>query len=247
VTARNPTWTRDELILALDLYFQVNPAHTSDENPEVIALSKILNALPIHADRPDAAHFRNPSAVYMKMCNFLQLDPGYKGKGLEAGSKLDEVVWNEFASDRKRLHRVADAIRAGMASLSGPVASPADFEGDDEAPEGRVLSRLHRIRERKSALVRRKKELALLKTGVLRCEACDLVFRDRYGDLGKGFIECHHNVPISELKAGETTRLRDLSLVCSNCHRMLHRGGELLSVGALRQLVQEHPALTASH
>lgn len=61
--ARNPAWTRDELILALDLYFRVNPLHTSEQNPEIQALSAALNELPVHAVRPDGEHFRNPNGV----------------------------------------------------------------------------------------------------------------------------------------------------------------------------------------
>ncbi|MGI8551272.1 MAG: HNH endonuclease, partial [Dehalococcoidia bacterium] len=95
--AKNPPWERDELILALELYFRHNPNHISQKqkHPEVVALSRVLNGLPIHADRSDAPTFRNPTGVYMKLANFLRLDPGYTGKGLTGGSKLDEVVWDD--------------------------------------------------------------------------------------------------------------------------------------------------------
>ena len=39
----------------------------------------------------------------MKLCNFLALDPGYHGKGLERGGRLEQTVWNEFSADRERL------------------------------------------------------------------------------------------------------------------------------------------------
>lgn len=39
---RNPTWARDELILALDLYFQVDPIHTSERHPKILELSRLL-------------------------------------------------------------------------------------------------------------------------------------------------------------------------------------------------------------
>jgi 5-methylcytosine-specific restriction protein A len=71
--AQNPRWTRDELILALDLYFRVNPVHTSEKNPEVVALSDLLGLLPMHQERSDEETFRNPTGVYMKMCNFLNV------------------------------------------------------------------------------------------------------------------------------------------------------------------------------
>jgi 5-methylcytosine-specific restriction protein A len=77
---RNPPWQRDELILALDLYFRHRPDTINKKHPEVAELSEILNALPIHPDRPDAARF------YMKLCNFLALDPAYQGLGLGAGA-----------------------------------------------------------------------------------------------------------------------------------------------------------------
>jgi 5-methylcytosine-specific restriction protein A len=46
--ARNPTWTEDELILALDLYFRAGRKWLPSDNPDVIHLSNILNSLPIH-------------------------------------------------------------------------------------------------------------------------------------------------------------------------------------------------------
>jgi hypothetical protein len=111
---RNPPWVRDELILALDLYFKVDPLKTSESNPEIVALSELLKRLPIHAERPDAARFRNPSGVYMKLCNFLRLDPSYPGEGLKAGSKGDTKVWEEFAHDRESLDSAARRIKASV-------------------------------------------------------------------------------------------------------------------------------------
>jgi 5-methylcytosine-specific restriction protein A len=84
MASRNLPWQRDELILALDLYFRHRPDTISQKHPEVAALSELLNALPIHPDRPDRVRFRNLNGTYMKLCNFLRLDPDYKGKGLEA-------------------------------------------------------------------------------------------------------------------------------------------------------------------
>lgn len=48
---RNPPWERDELILALDLYFQHKPTSISKAHATVVELSNILNQLPIHTDR----------------------------------------------------------------------------------------------------------------------------------------------------------------------------------------------------
>lgn len=229
---RNPPWTRDELILALDLYFRFNPAHISVGHPEVQRLSNLLNALSIHESRPDAARFRNPNGVYMKLCNFLRLDPDYAGTGLTAGSRGDEGVWNDFVHDRDRLARLATAIRENSTETSEPGSLDDSEEG---ASEGRVLLRQHKSRERNRALVAKKKASALARDQCLRCEVCGFVYTQRYGELGEGFIECHHTVPLSQLRPGQGTRLVDLALVCANCHRMLHKGGEALTVACLKE------------
>ena len=60
---RNPPWERDELILALDQYFRRKPTTFGKDHPDVLALSTVLNALPIHKDRPDKARLRNANGL----------------------------------------------------------------------------------------------------------------------------------------------------------------------------------------
>ncbi len=64
---RNPKWTRDELILALELYFRCKPSKINKEHPEVVRLSKLLNSLPIHPQKEKYEKFRNPNGVYMNL------------------------------------------------------------------------------------------------------------------------------------------------------------------------------------
>ncbi len=163
---RNPAWERDELILALDLYVRLDRKIPNEDYPDVVALSELLNVLPIHSDRPDEVRFRNPNGVALKLANFRALDQ--PGHGMSRGGRLDKVIWDEFVDDPKRLSRLADAIRVGHQSVATPQAS----EDDDERafPEGRVAFRLHRSRERSAALVKRKKAAVVAATGALRCE-----------------------------------------------------------------------------
>jgi 5-methylcytosine-specific restriction enzyme A len=231
---RNPPWQRDELILALDLYFKHSPSHISTSHPAVIELSHILNSLPIHREKPDGVPFRNPNGVYMKLCNFLRLDPSYKGKGLERGGKLEEEIWEEFANDKDLLKSVAQGIVQGIQTT--PI-EPLIEDEEDEFPEGRVLYRQHRVRERNRKLVAKTKEVAL-KKGKLSCGICGFDFYKTYGELGRGFIECHHTVPVSEYAKVKGTKLKDLALVCSNCHRMLHRRRPWLLVPELSELIR---------
>jgi hypothetical protein len=83
-------------------------------------------------------------------------------------------------------------------------------------------------------VVRAKKDVVLKATGRLACEACDLDFAERYGELGEGFIECHHTVPLGR-GSERVTSLSDLALLCPNCHRMIHRPARVLTVAELRE------------
>jgi 5-methylcytosine-specific restriction protein A len=108
---KNPKWHRDEAILALDLYFDKNLGTINSNNSKIIALSELLNRLPIHTHKSDQQKFRNPNGVVMKLANFKALAPNYKGKGLDAHSKLEKEVFEEFCSDIERLHKIANKIR----------------------------------------------------------------------------------------------------------------------------------------
>ena len=82
---KNPPWQRDELILALDLYVRHGGRYLSDTHPEVVTLSHVLNALPIHAGSR-AEGYRNPNGVSMKLLNFRRFDGRQAGKGLTRGT-----------------------------------------------------------------------------------------------------------------------------------------------------------------
>jgi 5-methylcytosine-specific restriction enzyme A len=231
----NPKWQRDELILALDLYFRCKPSHINSANEDVLKLSQILNALPIHQERPDVEKFRNSNGVYMKLCNFLRLDPNYHGVGLQRGGKLEEQIWNEFAYNQTYLHQVAGSIIYSL-NASPDELNIIDAE-EDEFPEGKVLYRQHRTRERNRRLIQRAKEQAMRTGQGLKCKVCGFDFFERYGELGKGFIECHHMTPISEYTIVRTTSLKDIALVCSNCHRMLHKRRPWLTIDQLSEIM----------
>jgi len=73
---------------------------------------------------------------------------------------------------------------------------------------------------------------------VLECEVCGFDFFETYGERGNGFAECHHKLPLSH--GTRSTYLRDLAVVCANCHRMLHRG-DSLTVEELRDGLSRTP------
>lgn len=239
----NPDWTRDELILALDFYLNHRksiPGHTS---PAIIELSATLKSLGklLFSDDKRGATFRNENGVYMKLMNFRRLDPLFTStgkKGLPAGSVAEEEVWNTFAADPEKCARVAAAIKQSINDSNTSSTFYFD-EDEEEAPEGKLLTRLHKSRERRRDLVEKKKKKELKENGRLSCAACKFDFWKAYGERGKGFIECHHVIPVSSLaEEGETTKLKDLVLLCANCHRMVHRGKPWLSIAEVMNLLQ---------
>ena len=126
-------------------------------------------------------------------------------------------------------------------SSAGADLPVSDVEADEWSSEGKVLFKIHLIRERDRKLVESKKKSVLKVTGKLECEACGFDFEAVYGSIGKDFCEVHHRAPLS-LNNGETkTRMKDLAILCSNCHRMVHRG-RLLQVDELRRLIDSSRA-----
>lgn len=112
-------------------------------------------------------------------------------------------------------------------------------EEDEESnfAEGQERYRLHRSLERDQSIVKAAKRERVKKVGELRCDVCQFSFTERYGELGAGYIEAHHTVPVSSIRGKHKTRLSDIALVCSNCHRMLHRSRPMKSIIELRQEV----------
>ena len=182
--------------------------------------------------------FRNSNGAYMNLMNFRRFDPSYSGSGLERGGRGDEIVWNLYSDRQDELHRAAEAIRSFVNSDSELSFDDVQQNDEEECEEGRILTRVHRVRERDTRLVQRRKQAVMRETGVLSCEVCDVDFSKAYGPYGEGFIECHHTKPVSEMRPGDRTQLKDLSLVCANCHRMIHRRRPWLTVEQLRNLIE---------
>ncbi|MCB9108758.1 MAG: hypothetical protein H6633_31615 [Anaerolineales bacterium] len=129
-------------------------------------MSQLLNKLPIHDAKLQEAKFRNPNGVSMKLGNFLSVDPTYAGTGLKRGSKLELEVWDEFANRTLwRLKQVASAIQLNYRSIITEPKAAYEVEIEDEFNEGRILTRLHRQRERNPQLTKRKKEKVLKEKG----------------------------------------------------------------------------------
>jgi 5-methylcytosine-specific restriction protein A len=171
----------------------------------------------------------------------LAIDPSYSGKGMQSYSQQDKDIFFEFYQDKDTLRRIATSIFNVLSNNSAAEKLYKILDEDDEAigaKEGKVLYVLHKVRERDRRIVSRKKKEATRKFNKLACEVCGFDFYALYGELGEGFIECHHVSPLAEYRADQETRLEDLALVCSNCHRMLHKKINYLTPERLKSLIK---------
>lgn len=235
VGRRNPDWAWDEIVLACDLVRQNGWRALPAENPQVIELSALLQRMSLHpqgARRPD---FRNPNGVGRKTADIATHHPGYTGRPTH-GNALDEQVMARFIAEPDVMHALALSVRN---SLTG--GEPPDFprevgyDGESEM-EGRYLLRWHAYRERNPALRRRKIDSVMARGDSLTCEVCEFDFARTYGDRGRGYIECHHVEPLHV--GGERPRsIRELALLCSNCHRMIHTKPPWPTPAELRELI----------
>lgn len=123
--------------------------------------------------------------------------------------------------------RLKEVMKSGITNGSDQVEDDAYQEGGDRLSH-------HKRRERSSKLVKAFKNQ--LKD--YSCVICGFSFEEFYGSLGKEYIEAHHLVPVSLLSEATKVSISDLAAVCSNCHRMLHRTKEPISVNELGNIVK---------
>jgi hypothetical protein len=108
---RNPPWSYEEVLLAMDLYVQRGLPSPSD--PAVLELSRLLNRFRGGDPVADPNRYRNPNGVHLKLANFRARErPGH---GMSHGNRLETLVWDRFADRHDLLAAEAAAIRAQVA------------------------------------------------------------------------------------------------------------------------------------
>lgn len=233
--ARRIDWEWEEIVLACDLVYQNGWRQLDASDPRVRELSGILQRMSMHPLDIRLPSFRNFAGVAQKTRNIATEHPDYVGRPSH-GNKLDKIVLDEFRKDPEQMHRVAERLR--QAATTDEPGNTSELVGDEyeSVMEGRYLLRLHRVLERKPALREKKIRSVKASGGLLACEACQFDFEHTCGDRGQGFIECHHVEPLHE--TGERPRnIHDLALLCSNCHRMIHRKPPWPTPAQLRDII----------
>jgi predicted restriction endonuclease len=109
--AAGKKWTRDELLILLNVYHKLRFGQMHERQPTVITLAKKFE--------------RTAGSVAMKLCNLASLDPALKLrgiKGLSGASRLDETMWQEFHS------HLEESVPASEAALRGLMKAGPDAE-----------------------------------------------------------------------------------------------------------------------
>lgn len=98
---------------------------------------------------------------------------------------------------------------------------------------------LQLLREHKSYDRNRKLAVKVKETQGYICKCCGFNFEEYFGELGTGYIEAHHLTPLSELRGKKVTfnPSKDFSVLCANCHRMIHKSEY---VGDVRSFKERH-------
>lgn len=100
-------WTREQLILAFNLYFKITFGKTHARNPKVIELANLIG--------------RTPSSIVMRLGNFASIDPYHQQRGvvgLKNGMNQVQPIWNEFFDNQEGLVFLSEQILAQKENTS---------------------------------------------------------------------------------------------------------------------------------
>ena len=115
-------WTREEMILVLNLYLKIPFGKMDARNPDVIHMAKIIG--------------RTPNAVALRLVNYASYDPFLKKRGVSGmthGGKKCEEYWNEFSNDKERLVFESEKI---LAKYEGTTVEEKFSDAIKDIPSG---------------------------------------------------------------------------------------------------------------
>jgi hypothetical protein len=176
------------------------------------------------------AGYSNGTTISLKRAEELKGCPIWLHKAKKLPSHLGGIVLDYKTDEWNQIQLIfvekKDCI-GSLASVSWGHNTRVYIFGErplkEEFEEGRTLLSLHKKTERNRELIKLVKIAKQNIRGNLSCEVCGFCFSEKYGDRGDGYIEAHHIIPFRQLKGYRISTVDDFALVCSNCHRMLHR------------------------
>jgi|GEM_PF-2648495 len=207
-------------VVASELHYYEGPFDWTDKNEVTFCDFKPVWLLDNPIFLPDAV-------------NRIGLQSWYNTKPYRSSRELQQEIAQPLLGEIIRLNSGIQekvrkiGVKISQAKRQTFASNPKHFE------EGGLREITIELRTRSPQL----RTHALAKYGY-RCKVCEFNFEEYYGDLGAGYIEVHHLRPLSERKIKNMTAIKDVTVVCANCHRVLHRNGKNpISLSKLRKAV----------
>ena len=94
-------WTKEELILAFNLYLKIPFGKMHSTNKDIIHLASLIG--------------RTPSSIALRLVNFASVDPGLQARGIKGmvgGTKIVQPIWDEFFNSQEELIFLSEQILA---------------------------------------------------------------------------------------------------------------------------------------
>jgi len=179
-------WTREQTIVALNLYCKIPFNRVGSNHPDIIRIAKIIG--------------RSPNSVKMKIGNFGSFDPELKRRGivgLANSSKLDEIVWEEFNNNWENLAFESEVLISNFSNEPIEKSSQINIEN---LPLGRERETIIKARVNQSFF-----RSTILSSYNLKCCITGLSIPD--------FLVASHIVPWSK---DEKIRLNPHNGLCIN-------------------------------
>jgi putative restriction endonuclease len=94
-------WTKEELILAFNLYLKIPFGKMHTSNSQIINLAELIG--------------RTPSSIALRLVNFASVDPALQArgiKGMQGGLKQVQPIWDEYFNNREELTFLSEQLLA---------------------------------------------------------------------------------------------------------------------------------------
>lgn len=130
-------WTRDELILTINLYCKLPFGKMHKATPEIIKFAELIG--------------RTPSSIALKLGNFASFDPTLRERGVKGASnasKLDKLIWDEFYKNWDAALLESEKLLAQTKHTT--IEKLNKIEIDDLPKEGKEKERLVKVRVNQS-------------------------------------------------------------------------------------------------
>jgi len=94
-------WSKDELILAFNLYLKLPFGKTHSRNEDIIHLANVVG--------------RSANSIALRLVNFASIDPYHQNRGIvgmKGGAKQVQPIWDEFFQNKETLVFESERILA---------------------------------------------------------------------------------------------------------------------------------------